>query len=208
MAVVIEGCSEKSGVQGIFMKCAKGKFLVKDDEGLFIVKDLEGNERKYTAFESVKGSLTGIVLKEDGGKGFGAQYQFNIVNSAGKVIMLMLKHNSLTAQSLLNTLASIEEFGELTFTTSYKNERTNIWVKNGEADVRWKYALDQLPAVPDMLNSAGKPIMQNGKPIKDDSERMEFFESVVIPAIKEKLKTSFAAQQAEHVEVYSAEELE
>lgn len=204
----IAGCSTKSSVQGIYFKCTNGKFLVKDEDGDFIVTDKEGNKRKYTAFELMKGHLTDIVLKEDSGKGFGAQYQFNILNSAGTTMMLMLKHNSLTTQSLLNSLASIEEFGELTLTTSLKNERTNIWVKNNGADVRWKYQLDELPDVPDMLDNKGRPIMQNGKPIKDDSERMEFFVENVIPSILSKVKESFAGKSAEGVVAVSAEDFD
>lgn len=212
----IDGFENK--VRGTFIKCAKGKFLIKDEEnGDFIVTDTEGKSRKYRSSNCLKGiHLTDIKFKEDkSGKGYGHQFQFEFITQKSNVLILMLGFESLIAQGLLNSFASIEEFGTLELTSSMKEERTSIWVENNNQKVMWKWKLkrdDPDSPIPDgdpvILKNGQQKLNKLGKPEFDYSVKMQWFMDVVIPGILEKVQQSFAGRSAMGVQTYSEEEME
>lgn len=218
MALVIAGASDRVA-KGYFFKVGKFKrspeskvevkFLAKDNDGDIIITDKQNVSRKYSGFGSLKGHLTDIILKPDSGKGYGAQYQFNIVDAAGETMMLMLPADSFLTQGLLNCLASIEEFGELEFSAYIdKEERAKIWLKNDGEDAKWKVPYDEIPKGEPIMTASGKPVLNDkGEQQYDYSAKMEWFDTELVPLIREKLKRSFAAISAKGVEIVADDDL-
>lgn len=214
MSTEVDGFENK--VLGVFVKCAKGRFLIKDENGDFgLTNQTTGVITKYRSSNCLKNMhLTNITLKEDSGKGFGRQFQFDLLTEKGTSLMLMIGYDSLLAQGLLNSLANIEKFGSLELAASMKDDRTSIWLKNDGEDVKWKWNLKKNDAnspIPD-----GEAVIVNGVHRKDKkgnleydySAKMQWFVEVVIPGILAKVKDSFAGNAAQGVKVVDEDEFD
>ncbi len=180
-----EGFSTETG--GNYVRVTRGLFLLKDQHGDFELIADDGTKTMFKSNNTFRGSLVGIDTKE--GK-HGWQWIFKL-RAGMSVYLFAFTKGSLTAQGFLNALANLGDYQNLTLKSwskdGAKTSMTSIYVYKGNEQAEWKWKIDELPPVPDLIDSKGRPVMgKHGKPQKDDEERVKFFD-IVIAQINKRL---------------------
>lgn len=167
-----------------YVKVRDGMFLIGNAQGEVKYTDNRGVDHFYDAYNQVIASFKEI--RRETGK-FGEQWQFDFVDEDGEPFTISMLYGSIQAQGFINALASMTNPNNLTLRTwqprdSNGFDRTTIYItEQGQKEsLRWKYEIKDQPPTPDLLDAKGRVVLkQNGKPQKDDEERLKFFDAIV-----------------------------
>ncbi|MDR1018989.1 MAG: hypothetical protein LBM02_09860 [Lachnospiraceae bacterium] len=163
------------------------------------VTKLENGEKIEEKYNGIRGVITSAEMRE-------SEYQskkiksfnFGVKDSEG-ISYISMGHNNLT-YSILNSLAS--DFGidsEITIELyKSKTEKDGTTYYNGKAAVKangdrlnWAYNVDEIPKAEVILNSKGKPVIDdNGFKTYDKSDLKSFWNNVFDTKIKPKFEKS------------------
>lgn len=167
-------------MNGMFMRekrkyatVGQGLFLMRNPDGKTVITNAKGESRNYDAYSDMVARLQRIELVDTD---FGKKYNFNFDNG----VVLSMTQDDMGTQSLINTLASIESFGELTV-SAYLNKRggTSLYVKNNGVEAKWHVAWDDQPKAVKMLDEDGNPVQIKGKDVYNSGKRVAFFDKLV-----------------------------
>lgn len=146
------------------IKHKKTYLSIKD--GKITLKRPDGEKALY---DSIEGSLVGISKQRREFNGEPVIYWYiDLRDESGELYSLSLPYSSGVAKAILNSLASVESFGNIKIETYLKGEFTKTQVYNNGEKLSWKYR--ELPPV--------ETIKLGEKTVKDDSKRMELFEQI------------------------------
>jgi hypothetical protein len=117
----------------------------------------------------VQGKLTGLSTptRVYNGKETKVWY-FNMEDDKGEEYILSIGYLSGVARTILNALASTEDFSDIKITPYEKNGYTKAVVESNGTRLDWKYK--DLPEV--------EVIRKGTEEIKDDSKRVAFFDNI------------------------------
>jgi hypothetical protein len=122
-----------------------------------------------SSFDFVKGELVDIRKQNREFKGEEMIYwYFDLQSPEGGLYSLSLHYSSGVAKSILNALASTEDFKDIRIETYPSGEFTKAVVYSNGQKLAWKY--QDFPAV--------EEVRIGSKLVKDDSKRMDFFENI------------------------------
>ena len=146
----------------------KSKTYLNIKEGRIIARNKDGKEEAY---DYVEGYLMAIYTRDREFKGETVKYWYiDIEDKAGNAYSLALHYGSGVAKSIFNSLASLDNtLEEIKIQPYQSGEFTKVIVYSGGKKLNWKY-----PELPEV-----KEVKVGEKVVKDDSERMLFFENIV-----------------------------
>lgn len=126
---------------------------------------------KDQPFDFIEGYLKGIQLRDREFRGETVKYWYiDIESPEGELYSLALSYSSGVAKSLFNSLASAHEFKDQIKIMPYQvGDFTKVTTYIGAEKLSWKYST--LPPI--------DTVMIGGRPVKDDSKRMQFIENLV-----------------------------
>ena len=139
-----------------------------------------------TPVRGVQANIADLFREEDeydGTKYFQWILKLTEPDGEGNAVSYCVKFKEGTSLwcSLLNSLLSITEPAATVMLSVYMSKagRASLYMLQGvcskDDKVNWKYGTADYPNLEEVLNSAGQPIMQNGKKILDSSKRDKFF---------------------------------
>jgi hypothetical protein len=124
------------------------------------------------AFDTLEARLERIRLQTREFRGEEVQYwYFDLIGDRGEKYSLGIHYRSGVARSLINTLASVEDFSKPIAITPYQPEEFNkVFIEQGGQKLSWKTS--ELPPIQTVT-------LPGGGLAKDDSARLKFFEDMV-----------------------------
>lgn len=122
-----------------------------------------------SSYDYVKGELVDIRKQTREFKGEEVVYwYFDLQSPEGGLYSLSLHYSSGVAKSILNCLASTEDYRDIKIETYPSGEFTKALVYSNGQKLAWKY--QEFPAI--------EEVKVGSKLVKDDSKRMAFFEDI------------------------------
>lgn len=201
----------RNRVNATWVKLQGGKFYIPTPGGKQILVNAKGITSHYETCDAVDCYLKSIKYKESQNSDFGPQWIFEFLTDDGEPFILAFSTMTYLPYSLMNSFASVEKFGklELSAAGTMKDGKilTNVYIKNNNEDVRWKWKIDEIVQPVPLLDADGDPIIENGKQKRSFKKVIAHYQNVVLPGILEVLSQSTVGASSDDVEyIYDQEE--